>query len=134
MAKTIWQRRMWACEFGAICLLVPWTSSLDAEPMGSSSGCAATVTAAGPAKACPTASVRFHVSVRGCARSSGTFTYDFLRVSEIHKEQVSQTAVWSHRTGQWEHVDHIPLACDEEIDDVDNVRVTSCRCEGAAEP
>jgi hypothetical protein len=132
MSKTCWQRWVRVGVVSVYCLGIPLSASLNARQVTPGAKCAATISIVGPAKACPIAQVKFNVRVSGCVRSSGGFTYEFLRVSEIRKETVSRTVLWTHQANNWDQDDHVTLACDEEIDDVQNARVTSCRCEDPA--
>jgi hypothetical protein len=50
-------------------------------------------------------------------------------VSEIRKAAVSRSASWTGKKKKFDLSEHVPLECDEEIDDVEITRVASCTCE-----
>lgn len=99
-----------------------------AQRVQSTQHCDAAITVIGATKACPTAEVRFRLSVPTCPHSAGTFTYDYKEVNEVTKKQITRTGTWSDGATAWDQVEKVPLACDAEIDDVDNVRVADCNC------
>jgi hypothetical protein len=90
--------------------------------------CQAAVALSSAARSCPTATLHFGVEVTGCARSSGTFAYAYLLVSETRKEKVTRAVSWRSDKPRGDASQVVPIACDEEIDDVEITEVTSCTC------
>jgi hypothetical protein len=93
--------------------------------------CDAAIAFVGTRKACPIAEIRFRVSVPKCEHSAGTYEYSYLLVNEVRKEAVSRSGQWKDGATAWEQVDKVPLACDDEIDDVADAHVTACSCAGS---
>jgi len=111
-----------------VCILDASCAKTNAEPTASGKSCSATVASLGVTNMCPTAPVKFHVSVADCENSSGTFEYEYMLVSEGQKVNVHASGAWTAAQKEADQVQNVPESCSNEIDDVDNVRVTSCTC------
>ncbi len=112
----------------SLCSVTSACEKLAAQQATSPERCSAAVIAVGSAKQCPTASLEFRISVAECERSSGTFDYEFTLVNQTRKSAVRRSSAWIGEKKELLQSDRISLACDDEILDVDNVRVTGCTC------
>ena len=101
-----------------------------AEHRAAQQRCDAAIAYVGTRKACPISEIRFRVSVPECEHSAGTYAYSYLLVNEVRKESVSRSGQWKDGATAWEQIDKVPLACDDEIDDVADAHVTACTCAG----
>lgn len=129
MKYRLWPRLMLVIFNTSVgCLLTASCAKTDAQAVTSPNTCSAEIVSLGAAKQCPTAPVRFHVSVSGCDNSSGTFEYEYMRVGEGIKALVHSTGAWTAASKDFEQVEHVPLSCDNEVDHIDNVHMTSCHC------
>lgn len=94
------------------------------------SPCAASVAAVETSNTCPTAAIRFRVSVAECAKSSGEFAYQFTLVNQSHKTILQKSGTWINDKTQEFYAAQVPLECDDEILDVQVLKVTACTCGG----
>jgi hypothetical protein len=117
-------------QLGAALLAVAVTgcSKSQAQHVAANHRCEAAIAVLETTQSCPIAEVKFRVSVPGCRRSAGTFTYGFTLVNQIRKESVSRSVSWKDADTEWRQIDRVPLACDQEIYDVENVQATACSC------
>ncbi len=125
-----WRRAL--CVSGLGFVIVCSTASYrcgEADPVAAKPSCTASVKVAGYSKACPTAPIRIHISVAGCARSTGTFKYDYMVVDESTKSVVGGAGSWKSSRREWDQTERVPLACDAEIHEAQHERVTSCQCQ-----
>lgn len=123
----------------AICgVLVAFVSTSDgaklaaqpstAERPAAAASCNAAVTVIGSTKACPVATVSFHISVPDCQHSSGTFGYTYLAVSQGLKPTVHRSANWIREQNQWDQWENVPLECDQGIYGLSIEGHPSCTC------
>ena len=111
------------------CLLDSGCAGLQRAHGPATSRCTATIAVIGAEKACPTATIRFQMSLSGCRRSAGTFAYDFKAVTEARKVTISNSGSWIQTKNAWEQAESVPLECAAEIYDIDHARITTCTCE-----
>ena len=96
--------------------------------------CRATIVFTGSANQCPSAPMKFRIYVPGCKHSSGAFGYEYMVVNEAQKVAVSKTGTWTQGKREWEQTEHVPLACDDAILQVENVHIARCTCGGPQAP
>jgi hypothetical protein len=76
---------------------------------------------------CPLATLHFHIAVSDCSDSRGSFEYKYLMVVPGTKKTARRTAAWIATEKSLTITDRVPLACDEEVDDVEVQRI-DCSC------
>lgn len=135
MKGNVMARRSWICLVLAGCgvpvagLLTSACGNLEAQ-QSVSTECNASVAVIGSSNVCPTAPIRFRISVSGCEHSSGTFDYDYKLVNELRKAPVRRSGTWTRNKKAWDQTEYVPMACGEEIDDVEIAGAASCTCKG----
>jgi hypothetical protein len=125
---TTQREHRWRAALAVIGLASLSVSDAGTDPLQANVSCHAEVTTTdNNVTQCPQATLHFHVAVSDCRDSKGTFVYRYLTVVPGIKKAAHRTAAWISTDRNSDITDRVPLACDEEIDDVEVQRV-DCSC------
>ena len=103
-------------------------SRSNAQQAAAEPGCKAAVSFVSSAEACPIASLKFHVAVTGCANSSGTFGFTYMKGNANQRINSKGSGAWARNVSEWDQTEKVALNCDQELHTVEVDDPASCTC------